>query len=168
MDCPDIDNLPGTMRVDDCGNPATRTTLIHRGVLVGDLDQEKGVWRRGDYRDLPYIRASNFIIREGQDDPSGWLSAPCVYVTEIAKGTWIPGSRRIKIMCGTSFKLEFGSPIARRPWTILEFDSLDVLSRIESVGRDFAIDPHVHWCVKRHQPVPISLGSPSLLLRPAP
>ncbi len=162
MDCPDIKYLPGSMTHDDCGIPSSSTTLIHRGVLVGDLAQDKGVWRRGDFRDLPLIRASNFIVREGPSNPHDWLQEKGYYVTTIDKGFWTPGTKRMRIMCGPTFALERALPIARRDWLMLEFDSLDLLSRIRAVGSDFTVDPHVHWCVKQNQAVPISLASPSL------
>lgn len=165
-DCPDLDKLPGSMLVDDCGVAASRTTLIHRGILVGDLAQGRGIWRRGDYRDCPMVRASNFVVREGTSNPQDWLDLPSTYITSITRGQWIPGSQSIKLLCGPSFQLKEGRPVGYRPWLVLELESLDVLQRVVGIGTDCTVDPHVHWCVKKKQAVPISLTSPSIMVGP--
>lgn len=166
LDAPDIEDLAGSMSLDDCGQPASRTTLIHRGVLVGDLDRERGVWRRGTYRQAPMIRASNFVITAGPDDPSTWFRQAdrVFYLSWIQSGKWVPGTDTLRVLTGPVFELKRGEPVAFAPWLYLEFAALDLLKRIVGVGRDFTLDPHVHWCVKRHQAVPMSLGSPSLLI----
>ena len=166
MDRPDLPHFAGSMKWDDTGQSATQTTLIHRGFLVGDLDHDKGVWRRASYRELPQIRASNFIVDRGSQAPADWLeNVPELnYIAWIQSGNWRPGSHRVKVLTGPVFRLRGGRPVAYLPWALLEFSTLNLLARIQAVGNDFCMDPVVHWCMKKHQPVPISMGSPSLLL----
>ena len=170
MDRPDLEGLPGSMTHDDAGIPATPTTLIHRGHLVGDLTLGKGVMRRGSFRELPQIRATNFILRGGSTDPEGWrrFLPECYYVSWIQKGNWRPGSDKIKVLTGPVFHLKKGHSTQFRMWTSLEFNTLDLLSRIGGVGNDFTMDPVVHWCMKKNQTVPMGMGAPSLLIQGQP
>ena len=166
MDRPDHPGYAGSMTCDDTGAQATQTTLVHRGVLVGDLSTEKGVWRRGSFADHPLIRASNFLIAPGEEDPSQWITSHkrVLYVTGIQSGSWLPGSQKLKIMTGPVFLLEHGEPVAWRSWSFFDFSIIRLLRRIEAVGGDFRMDPLVHWCMKKHQAVPMGMGSPSFLL----
>jgi len=165
-DRPDLSGYAGSMQLDDTGRAASGTTLLHRGHLVGDLAHEKGTWRRASYRELPQIRASNFIIRAGSEDAGAMLAAHqrCYYVAWIRSGSWQPGTHRIKIMTGPIFYTERGEALAKRDWARLDMGTADLLDRIEAVGDDFEMDPAVHWCVKKHQPVPMGMGAPSILI----
>lgn len=168
-DRPDLTGYAGSMQVDDVGRPASATTLIHRGHLVGDLAGDKGVWRRSSYRELPWVRASNFIIKAGTQNPEGWtqFQSRCYYITWIQTGNWRPGTHRIKILTGPIYLLEKGLVTAQRPWAQLELTTADLLDRVAGVGNDFAMDPAVHWCVKKNQSVPMAMGAPSILIRGA-
>ncbi|CAM2066907.1 PmbA-TldD-C domain-containing protein [Sulfidibacter corallicola] len=167
MDRPDLAGLAGSMDFDDIGWQASATTLVHRGILVGDLSRGRGVWRRASFRDLPLVRASNFMVRPGSGDPDAWLAGMPrgYYVCWLQGGNWLPGSDRVKVLTGPVFYLEHGQPRAYLNWTSIEWQTLDLLARIVGVGRDFQVDPVVHWCMKQHQAVPMGLGMPSLLLR---
>lgn len=165
-DCPDHPGYAGSMTHDDTGLPATQTTMIHNGVLVGDLGVEKGVWRRASFQDQPLIRASNFIIAPGKADPRNWIAQvpKLLYVTGIQSGSWLPGSQKLKVLTGPVYLLDQGQPVARRSWVVFEFSIMQLLDRIEAVGGDFRMDPQVHWCMKKNQAVPMGMGSPSLFL----
>ncbi len=166
MDRPDLDGYAGSMTHDDAGLPASETTMIHRGFLVGDLDHGRGVLRRGSYQACPLIRASNFIIRPGRSDPRDWVHdlEECYYISWIQSGNWQPGGQLIKVLTGPVFHLKKGRVMAASDWTYLVFSTLDLLAGILDVGADMCMDPVVHWCMKKHQAIPMSLGSPSLLL----
>lgn len=167
MDRPDLPGYPGSMTYDDTGAPVTQTTMIHRGFLVGDLDHGKGVLRRGSFREMPMIRASNFVIHRGKDDPASWVQdlPECYYVTEIQSGNWRPGNTKFKILSGPLFRLQRGEVTGYRDWAVFNFTTLNILARIDAIGRDLRMDPVVHWCVKRNQPIPMGMGAPSLLVR---
>ncbi len=168
-DRPDLAGYAGSMAHDDAGLSASATTMVHRGHLVGDLNHDKGVLRRASYRELPQVRASNFLIKAGSANPNGWLqSLPrCYYVSWIQSGNWRPGTDRIKILTGPIFLLEKGRFQGYRDWAALEFTTTDLLARIAGVGSDFTMDPAVHWCQKKNQAVPMGMGAPSVLVRGA-
>ncbi|CAM2007203.1 metallopeptidase TldD-related protein [Acanthopleuribacter pedis] len=167
MDRPDLGEMAGSMSHDDTGRPATATTLVHRGILVGNLAAENGVQRRASYRDFPLIRASNFVVKAGTGDPLDWLQGipRAYYVCWVQSGNWLPDSDRVKLLFGPTFYMEYGQPRGYINWTSMTFSVKDLLARIVGVGSDFTVDPVVHWCVKRNQSVPMSLATPSLLLR---
>lgn len=170
MDRPDLEGYAGSMLRDDTGQPASATTLIQSGILVGDLAANKGAWRRSSYRALPLVRATNFLIRAGEADPKGWLTdlPECLYICAIRRGQWQPGSPQFKVLTGLVFHLKGGQPIAYREWINLEFDTRQFLASIKAVGNDLCMDPVVHWCQKQDQSVPMSMGGPSLLLGAQP
>jgi len=166
-DRPDLAGYAGSMGHDDVGLPVSSTTLVHRGHLVGDLNHDKGVLRRASYRELPQVRASNFIIKAGSANPNSWLHSltRCYYISWIQSGNWRPGTDRIKIMTGPIFLLEKGRFRGYRDWAALEFTTADLLARIGGIGSDFTMDPAVHWCQKKNQAVPMGMGAPSILVR---
>ena len=171
-DRPDLEGFAGSMQWDDTGQPVSSTTLIHRGILVGDLDHGRGVLRRESYQQLPLIRATNFLVGPSSangGDETDWLTSldRCYYVTWIQSGNWNPGSHHIKALTGPIYYLERGQPRAFLPWIRLRFTMLGLLQSIVAVGPAPIMDPVVHWCVKRHQAVPMSMGSPSILLEGA-
>lgn len=165
-DRPDLSGFPGSMSHDDCGQPATETRLLHNGFLVGDLDRDKGVWRRASYRDLPQVRATNCLTGRGSSDPNDWMEqeTEAYYLSWIKSGSWHPASPHLKIMTGPIFHLKKGQPIAKRDWIFLSLTTIDLLKRIRGVGNDLCMDPVVHWCMKKNQATPMGLGSTSLLL----
>ncbi len=167
MDRPDLAGHAGAMTRDDAGEPASATTLVQQGVLVGDLDHGRGALRRGSYRDPPLVRAANFLVAKGGGDPRSWLAdlPECLYVCWVQSGNWKPGQPKFKALTGPVFHLRRGEPVAWMAWTVLRLSILEMLAGIEDVGDDLCIDPATHWCVKKNQPVPIGMGSPSLLVR---
>lgn len=166
MDRPDLEGYAGSMQFDDTGEPATATTLMQSGILLGDLAAGRGAWRRGSYRALPLVRATNFLIRAGKNNPEDWLKQlpECLYVQAIPRGNWLPGSAQFKALANGVFHVKKGEPVAYRSHQYFQFDTRTFLSSIKGIGNDLQMDPVVHWCVKQDQSVPISLGGPSLLL----
>ena len=167
LDRPDLRGYAGSMSVDDVGRPVSATMLIQQGILVGDLSMGRGAFRRASFRDVPLVRATNFVIRPGAEDAAAWMRdlERCYYVAWIQSGNWQPGSERIKVMTGPVFELRRGEAVAQRPWVGMRLTIGRFLSAVKGVGADMVMDPVVHWCVKKHQRVPMSMGAPSLLLR---
>ncbi|MDJ0840103.1 MAG: metallopeptidase TldD-related protein [Acidobacteriota bacterium] len=168
-DRPDLTGYAGSMTHDDAGRPVGATTMLYRGYLVGDLAGNKGALRRASYRELPQVRAGNFIIKAGAGSVGDWLQylPECYYVAWIKTGSWQPGTNQIQAMTGPVFQLEHGHVIARRDRIRLRLTTSDFLNRIDGVGDDFAMDPAVHWCVKKNQAVPFAMGAPSIMVRGA-
>jgi hypothetical protein len=166
MDRPDLPALPGSMSHDDCGLPASATTLLQQGLLVGDLGWGRGCLRRGTFRDIPLMRASNFVIGPGRSSPQTWLRdlPELLYVTSVESGHWQPGTASILLETGQIFLLRNGEPCARRASARLCFDLTELLARLAEVGQDLEADPVLHWCAKANQVVPMALLSPSLLV----
>lgn len=164
VDRPDLTGYAASMSHDDTGIKVSETTLIHQGFLVGDLS--KGAFRRASFREPPLVRATNFLISNGTEDPQSWLSqlANGYYVTWIQSGSWRPGSTQFKVLTGPIFQLRLGVPVAFREWASLQLTIGTFLNGIAAVGNDLTMDPVVHWCMKQNQRVPMSMGSPSLLL----
>ena len=165
-DHPEIPGLAGSMERDDTGQKASETVLIHRGCFVGDLDREKGVWRRSSFKATPMIRTSNAVIQSGDSDPDDWIKyLDDLYVVAwIETGKWLPGTQDIEVLTGPVFRIHKGMPTSFFPNLKLKFKSLDFLKAIQAVGNDSRLDPIVHWCFKNEQGVPMSLISPSLLV----
>jgi hypothetical protein len=165
-DQPEIPGLAGSMKWDATGQPASETLLIHRGCFVGDLDKEKGVWRRGSYKANPLIRTSNAVLKPGTANPGDWLRflPDLYYIPWIEKGQWMPGTQNIEFRTGPVFRIHKGEPTSCFPGLTLTCQTLSFLKSIQAVGRDVCLDPLVHWCFKKNQGVPMSLLSPSLLV----
>lgn len=166
MDRPDLAGYAGSMTHDDVGWPVSETTLIQQGFLVGDLSKNRAAHRRASFRDGPLVRATNFVIKSGADDPHAWLSqlGACYYVSWVQSGNWHAGHDHFRVLTGPIFLLHHGQPAGKRSWCSFKLTIGKFLSSISGVGNDMVMDPVVHWCVKQNQRVPMSMGSPSILL----
>jgi TldD protein len=168
-----IPSRRGSLRFDDDGTPSSRTALIEDGVLkeyMWDLVEARrmnrestGNGRRQSFRHMPIPRMTNTYIAAGPHDPEEIIRSvkQGLYVkrlgggqADIAKGDFV-------------FKVNEGYLIKDGQLTVpvhgatLMGNGPEVLSEIDMVGNDFALDSGQGMCGKG-QGARVSVGQPTV------
>ncbi len=163
----------GSLRFDDDGTPASRTVLIKDGVLkeyMWDLVEARrmnrestGNGRRQSFRHMPLPRMTNTYIAAGPHDPEEIIRSVNrgLYVkrlgggqADIAKGDFV-----FTVMEG--YLIQDGKLTAPVRGATLMGNGPKVLSEIDMVGTDFALDPGQGMCGKG-QSARVSVGQPTV------
>jgi TldD protein len=161
---------------DDEGTPAQKTLLIKEGILAGYLFDRRsssefqklstGNGRRESFRYPPLPRMSCTYIESGRDDPSDLLYGirEGLYVTQVGGGRGDIGGGNFVFSALEGYLIERGRVTAPIKGTTLVGIGREVLSEIEGVGNDLALDRLPGYCGKG-QMVPVSSGTPTIRLR---
>jgi len=174
VDDPTVPRAYGSYGIDDAGTPGQATPLLDAGVQVGALtDAETAELlgrppsanaRRESYAHPPITRMSNTCIVEGQDDPAAVLAdvRAGVLVVTLRGGDVDIASGEFAFTASEAFVIENGR--VTRPLTGLTLlgNAQDALASVAAVGDDLALTPAL--CGKDGQWVPVSYGSPTLLV----
>ncbi|MBN1285760.1 MAG: TldD/PmbA family protein [Anaerolineae bacterium] len=172
----DDGSLPGrrgTMRFDDEGTPTQRTVLIENGILkefMWDLTearragrQSTGNGRRQSFRHMPMPRMTNTFIDAGPHDPEE-------IVASVDKGIYVAsmGGGQVEIARGDfvfnvteGYMIEKGQITYPVKGATLIGNGPKVLSEIDMIGGDLALDPGFGMCGKG-QSARVSVGQPTI------
>jgi TldD protein len=163
----------GHLAIDDEGTPAGRNVLIEDGVLTDYMwdflrsrkegRPRSGNGRRESYQHLPMVRMTNTYLLAGDDDPDDIVASTerGVFVKALnggqvntATGDFVFGMREAYLIENgvVTAPIRDGNLIGNGP---------DVLTRIDAVGRDFAMGGP-GTCGKDGQGVPVGFGVPTL------
>ncbi|MGH9243790.1 MAG: TldD/PmbA family protein, partial [Acidimicrobiales bacterium] len=163
----------GCLAIDDEGTPARRNVLIDDGVLTdymwdflrsrSDHRPRSGNGRRESYQHLPMVRMTNTYLLAGPDDPDDIVASTerGIFVKTLnggqvntATGDFVFGMREAYLIEDGSITMPIrdGNLIGNGP---------DVLTKIDAVGRDFAMGGP-GTCGKDGQGVPVGFGVPTL------
>jgi len=165
-------NLFGWSPVDDEATVARRTVLVDGGVLKGYLHsletstlmgaQPTGNARSQSYAHRPIVRMTNTFIA-----PGDWSLEELMEGVE--EGLYVKGSSYgyvdtakgvFSFKCKEAYLIKHGEPVKLLRDVALSGETLDVLSRVDAVGRDLSFNPG--YCGKEGQHVPVTDGSPHI------
>jgi len=173
VDDPTIRDGYGFYAFDDEGVEAKRTPLIEDGVHVGYLHSRETAARLGDGEggnaraqgtSVPIVRMSNTFVEKGDMVFEEML-------TELKDGIYLKGSRGGQVSTAEGvfqFNAEYGYEVRNGELVRMLRDvslsgkTLDILRSIEGVGCDLTL--YSGRCGKSGQLVPVSDGSPHLLI----
>ncbi len=167
----------GSLKIDDEGIPTRETVLVDRGRLSSWMHdavsarhfgvEPTGNGRREDYRHAPLPRMRSTFMRPG----------PCAkdeIVTSVKRGIYAerfsngevdigPGDFSFYVKSG--YLIENGRLAAPVKDVNLIGNGPNALSAIEMVGNDLVFDRGCNHCGKYGQSVPVSMGTPTLMIR---
>ncbi|MHC1588479.1 MAG: TldD/PmbA family protein [Methermicoccaceae archaeon] len=173
VDDPTLRQGYGFYAFDDEGTRAKPTQLIDDGVHVGylhsretaaRLDGGEGGNARAQGTSVPIVRMSNTFVQNGEMHLDEMLS-------ELGEGVYLKGSRGGQVSTAEGvfqFNAEYGYEVKDGEVghmlrdVSLSGKTLDILQRVEGVGCDLEL--HSGRCGKSGQLVPVSDGSPHLLV----
>jgi len=167
----------GSLSIDDEGTPTQETVLIEDGILKGYMQDRlnarlmgakvTGNGRRESYACAPMPRMTNTFMKAGEADPAELLGRVKngIFAKSFGGGQVDIVSGKFVFSCTEAYKVENGKLGAPIKGATLIGDGPSVLTRVEGIGNDMALDEGVGICGKGGQSVPAGVGQPSLLVR---
>jgi TldD protein len=163
----------GSLRFDDDGTSSSRTVLIEEGVLkeyMWDLVEARrmkrestGNGRRQSFRHMPIPRMTNTYIAAGPHDPQEIIRSvkKGLYVKRLGGGQADIAKGDFVFSVTEGYLVEDGKLTAPVRGASLMGNGPEVLSEIDMVGTDFALDPGMGMCGKG-QGARVSVGQPTV------
>ncbi|HTJ62367.1 MAG TPA: metalloprotease TldD [Alphaproteobacteria bacterium] len=169
-----LENLRGSLTIDDEGTPTNCTTLIEDGILVGYMQDRlnarlmnmrpTGNGRRQGYAHAPMPRMTNTYMLGGKHDPQEILKS-------VKKGLYAVnfGGGQVDIVSGKyvfsmteAYLIENGKIGPAVKGATLIGNGPQDLKKISMIGSDLKLDDGVGTCGKDGQGVPVGVGQPTL------
>jgi TldD protein len=167
----------GSLTVDDEGTPSGRTVLIEDGVLAGYMQDRlnarlmdmrpTGNGRRQSYAHAPMPRMTNTIMLPGRHTQEEMIRSvkQGLFAVNFGGGQVDITSGKFVFSASEAYLIEDGKVGAPVKGATLIGNGPDVLTKVEMVGDDMALDPGIGTCGKNGQGVPVGVGQPTLKLR---
>ncbi len=166
----------GTALFDDEGFPMERTVLIENGVLRSLMTDRRqaarlglprtGNGRREGYRSEPAVRMTNLFLAGGRAAPDALLAdvKKGVYVRTVGRGRVYPQDDRFSFHVVEGYLIEAGR--RTRPVTNMNISGRPskMLESIVGISDEVRVDPARGVCRKADQTVPVSVGTPTVLV----
>ena len=171
-----IPDRRGSLTVDDEGTPSGRTVLIEDGVLVGYMQDRlnarlmgmapTGNGRRQSYAHAPMPRMTNTVMMGGSASAEEMIRSVSrgLYAVNFGGGQVDITSGKFVFSASEAYLIEDGKVTAPVKGATLIGNGPDVLTKVEMVGADMALDPGIGTCGKNGQGVPVGVGQPTLKL----
>ena len=169
-----IPSRRGSLNVDDEGTPTSRTVLVENGILCGYLQDRlnarlmgmapTGNGRRQSYAHMPMPRMTNTFMLNGESTPEEIISsvASGLYAVSFGGGQVDITNGKFVFSANEAYLIEDGKVTRPVKGASLIGNGPDVLTRINMVGNDFALDTGVGTCGKNGQAVPVGVGMPTI------
>ncbi len=169
-----LENLRGSLTIDDEGTPADRTVLIEDGILKSYMfdrmnarlmgAKPTGNGRRQSYAHAPMPRMTNTYMLGGshQHDEIIATVKKGVYAVSFGGGQVDITSGKFVFNASEAYLIEDGKVGAPVKGATLIGNGPDVLTRVSMIGNDMALDPGIGTCGREGQHVPVGVGQPTL------
>ena len=150
--------------------------LIEDGILKGYMQDRlnarlmgvapTGNGRRESFAHAPMPRMTNTFMKGGHDDPAELLSRVKngIFAKSFGGGQVDIVSGKFVFSCTEAYLIENGKLGAPIKGATLIGDGPTVLTKVNGIGNDFALDEGVGMCGKGGQSVPAGVGQPTLLV----
>lgn len=167
-------NRRGSLSIDDEGTPASCTTLIEDGRLVGYMQDKlnarlmgvepTGNGRRESFAHLPMPRMTNTYMLPGEHDPGEILASveDGIYAVNFNGGQVDITSGKFVFAASEAYRIKNGKVGAAIKGATLIGNGPDVLTRVGMIGNDLKLDSGVGVCGKEGQSLPVGVGQPTL------
>jgi len=170
-----IPDLRGSYKYDDEGMPASKTYLIHEGVLVGRLHSRETAAKMGEnptanarainYHFPPIVRMTNTFIEPGSFSFEDMLSdiKEGVYVKN-----WYGGQTSLEMFtfsAGEAYMIRNGKLAEMLRPVVLTGNVFVTLGNIDAIGNDLNMNQGGGCGKGAQSPLPVSNGSPHIRIR---
>ncbi len=171
-----LDNLRGSLSIDDEGVPGQYNTLIENGILKGFIQDKlnarlmglapTGNGRRESYAHLPMPRMTNTYMLAGQSTPEEIIESVDygIYAPNFGGGQVDITSGKFVFSTSEAYLIEKGKVTSPVKGATLIGSGIEAMQQISMVGNDLALDKGVGVCGKEGQSVPVGVGQPTLKL----
>ena len=171
-----MENLRGSLSVDDEGTPTSRTVLIEDGILKGYLQDRlnarlmgmkaTGNGRRESFAAQPMPRMTNTLMLAGDKNPGDIIGSVKrgLYAKHMGGGQVDITSGKFVFSVSEGYMIENGKITHPVKGATLVGAGADILTKVEAIGNDLEIDEGVGTCGKSGQSVPVGVGQPTFLV----
>lgn len=171
-----LDNLRGSLNIDDEGVPAKYNTLIENGVLKSYIQDKlnarlmgvepTGNGRRESFAHLPMPRMTNTYMLPGESSPEDIIASVDngIYAMNFAGGQVDITSGKFVFSASEAYLIEDGKVTKPVKGATLIGNGPEAMSKISMVGNDLTLDKGVGVCGKDGQSLPVGVGQPTLKL----
>lgn len=171
-----MDDLRGSMTIDDEGVPSQYNVLIENGILKSYMQDKlnarlmgvepTGNGRRESYAHLPMPRMTNTYMLAGKSTPEDIIASvdKGIYATNFAGGQVDITSGKFVFSASEAYLIENGKITKPVKGATLIGNGPEAMSNVSMVGNDLALDKGVGVCGKDGQSVPVGVGQPTLKL----
>ncbi|MDX2164683.1 MAG: metalloprotease TldD [Gammaproteobacteria bacterium] len=169
-----LQNLRGSLNIDDEGTPTSCTVLIENGKLKNYMQDKlnaklmgmvpTGNGRRESYASLPMPRMTNTYMLPGHYTPEEIIASvkKGIYAVNFGGGQVDITSGKFVFSASEAYLIEDGKVTAPIKGATLIGNGPDVLTKVSMVGNDLKLDEGVGTCGKEGQSVPVGVGQPTL------
>ncbi len=174
VDQGDMDDLRGSLSIDDEGTPSERTVLIEDGILTGLMQDRQnarlmgkkptGNGRRQSYAHLPMPRMTNTYMENGTSEPAEILKSveDGIYAVNFGGGQVDITSGNFVFSCTEAYRVRNGEQQEAIKGATLIGNGPEAMRRVSMIGNDSALDAGIAVCGKSGQSVPVCVGQPTL------
>ena len=171
-----LDNLRGSITIDDEGTASGCTTLIENGILKSYMTDRMnarllgtkptGNGRRESYSHQPFPRMTNTYMLAGKHSPESIISSVDngIYAVSFGGGQVDITSGKFVFSASEAYKIENGQVTRPIKGATIIGNGPDVLTKVSMVGNDMKLDDGIGTCGKAGQSVPVGVGQPTLLV----
>ncbi|MGB5494462.1 MAG: metalloprotease TldD, partial [Sedimenticolaceae bacterium] len=164
----------GSLTIDDEGTPSRNNVLIENGILKGYMQDKMnarlmgvaptGNGRRESYAHLPMPRMTNTYMLPGQHKPEEIIASvkKGLYAVNFGGGQVDITSGKFVFSANEAYLIEDGKVTRPVKGATLIGNGPDVMTQVNMVGDDLALDSGVGTCGKEGQSVPVGVGQPTL------
>ncbi len=169
-----LQDMRGSITVDDEGTPSQSNVLIENGILKGYMQDKHnahlmgvkptGNGRRESYAHLPMPRMTNTFMLSGNSEKDEIIQSvdKGIYAPNFAGGQVDITSGNFVFSASEAYLIENGKITAPIKGATLIGNGPRVLQRVSMVANDSCLDPGIGVCGKAGQSVPVSVGQPTL------
>ncbi len=169
-----IENMRGTINIDDEGNPPQSTVLIENGILRGYMTDRisakklgvaaSGNGRRQAYNYPPMPRMTNTYLRNGEHSADEILRSvkKGIYAKSFTGGNVDITKGDFTFSCSEAYLIEDGRITTPIKGATLVGNGPDVMTRVTMVGNDLKFTDGGWTCGKSGQLVPVGMGTPTV------
>ncbi|CDZ16590.1 Protein TldD [Candidatus Johnevansia muelleri] len=167
-----INNLSGSLSIDDEGTPGQNTLLIDDGILINYMNDKlnsrlmgmksTGNARRQSYSFLPIPRMTNTYMLNGDSKPEEIIKSVKrgIYAVSFEGGQVDITSGKFVFSTNEAYMIEDGKITFPVKCVTLIGDALNVMQNISMIGDDIAFDSGI--CVKNGQYIHVNVGQPTI------
>jgi TldD protein len=169
-----IQDLRGSISIDDEGTASARNVLIEDGILVGYIQDRlnarlmgvdpTGNGRRQSYAHAPIPRMTNTFMLPGDKEPGEIIASvkKGIYAVNFGGGSVDITSGKFVFAASEAYLIEDGKVGPAVKGATLIGNGPDAMTNISMVGNDLKLDSGVGTCGKDGQGVPVGVGQPTL------
>ena len=171
-----MEQLRGSLTIDDEGTPTRRNVLIEDGILKSYLQdrlnarlmgaEPTGNGRRESFAHAPMPRMTNTFMLAGTDEPAELVERvkDGIYAKSFGGGQVDITSGKFVFSCTEAYRIRGGKIAEPVKGATLIGDGPTVLTRVKGIGNDLELDPGVGVCGKGGQSIAAGVGQPTLLV----